>query len=154
MTLPMPETVVITDTSCLIVLSKLEMLDVLNKLYSNVVVTEEIASEFGEPLPEWIRIMAISNKKYQLLLEAMLDRGESSAIALAIDLPDVLLIIDDLKGRKEALRLGLKITGTLGVLFRAKQRGFIKELEPVIDKMEEQGFRISPKIREEILKAE
>ena len=154
MTLQMPETVVITDTSCLIVLSKLGILSVLNKLYSNVVITEDIANEFGEPLPEWVRIKAVPNKKYQLLLEAILDRGESSAIALAIDLPNVLLIIDDLKGRKEALRLGLKITGTLGVLFRAKQRGFIKELELVIGKLEEQGFRISSKVREEILKAE
>ena len=150
----MPETVVITDTSCLIVLSKLDMLDILNKLYSNIVVTEDIADEFGELLPEWIEVKSIPNKKYQLLLEAILDRGESSAIALAIDLPNVLLIIDDLKGRKEALRLGLKITGTLGVLFKAKQRGLIKELEPIIDKLEEQGFRISSKIREEILKAE
>ena len=112
MTLPMPETIVITDTSCLIVLSKLGMLDILTKLYSNVVITEDIANEFGEPLPGWIKIKSIPNKKYQFLLEAILDKGESSAIALAIDLPDVLLIIDDLKGRKEALRLGLRITGT------------------------------------------
>lgn len=111
----MPERVVIADTSCLIVLSKLEILDILNKSYSTIVVTEDIAAEFGEPLPEWIQIEEVPNKNYQLLLEATLDRGESSAIALAMELSDTLLIIDDLKGRKEALRLGLKITGTLGV---------------------------------------
>jgi predicted nucleic acid-binding protein len=148
----MPDILVITDTSCLIVLSKLNMLNILNQLYSTIIITEEIAEEFGEPLPDWIQIKQVLNKKYQLLLEATLDRGESSAIALAIDLPDSLLIIDDLKGRKEALRLGLKITGTLGILYKAGQQGFIEELKPVVDKLEEQGFRISSVIKEEILK--
>lgn len=150
----MHDTIVITDTSCLIVLSKLGLLDILYKSYSNIVVTEEIAEEFGEALPEWIQVKDVPNKNYQLLLEATLDRGESSAIALAIDLPDSLLIIDDLKGRKEAVRLGLKITGTLGVLYKAKQRGFIEELRPVVDELEAKGFRVSAKVKEEIIKDE
>lgn len=147
----MRETVVITDTSCLIVLSRIGMLVVLRQLYSNIVVTKEIADEFGEPLPDWIEVKQVPNKKYQLLLEATLDKGESSAIALAIDLPDSLLIVDDLKGRKEARRLGLKITGTLGVLYSAKQHGFINELEAVVRKLEEHGFRLSSEIKKAIL---
>ncbi len=65
---------------------------------------------------------------------------------------EVLLILDDLKGRKEAERLGFKITGTLGVLFKAKKLGYIAELKPYIEKLKDVGFRISPKIEEEILR--
>jgi predicted nucleic acid-binding protein len=59
--------------------------------------------------------------------------------------------MDDLKGRKEAKRLGFKITGTLGVLFNAKQKGFIPALKPCIDKLQTIDFRISPLVIKELL---
>lgn len=149
--MPMPEIVVITDTSCLIALTKLGAIDILHKLYSEVIVTEEIAKEFGDPLPEWIQIKPVPNEKYQQLLEATLDKGESSAIALAIDLQEVLLIIDEIKGRREAKRLGLKITGTLGILLKAKEFGFIKEIKESLNQLETKGFRISPEVKNDIL---
>ncbi|MDR0814598.1 MAG: DUF3368 domain-containing protein [Bacteroidales bacterium] len=147
----MPNIAVKTDTSCLIALTKTDAIDLLRQLYDEVVVTEDILEEFGEPLPEWIKIKPVTNKNYQLLLEATLDRGESSAIALSIELGNVLLIIDDLKGRKEAKRLGLKITGTLGLLFNAKQKGLIPALKPYLDKLQSVDFRISSVIVNELL---
>ncbi|MDR3251025.1 MAG: DUF3368 domain-containing protein [Tannerella sp.] len=147
----MPEVVVITDTSCLIALTKINALGLLRQLYHRVVITEDICIEFGEPLPDWIEIKAVTNKKYQQLIERILDKGESSAIALSMELGDVLLIIDDLKARKEAKRLGLKITGTLGLLFAAKQKGFIPVLKPYFDKLQSFDFRISPLIVRELL---
>jgi predicted nucleic acid-binding protein len=98
----MREIAVITDTSCLIALTKVDALDLLRQLYARVVITEDIYAEFGEPLPNWIDIMTVADKKYQQLIEKILDKGESSAIALAMELGDVLLIIDDLKARKTA----------------------------------------------------
>lgn len=148
----MPDTIVISDTSCLIVLSKLEILSLLKSLYQRIVVTNEIVHEFGEPLPDWIEVQEVKNKEYQHVLEQYLDRGEASAIALASQFNDVLLILDDLKGRKEALRLGYKITGTLGVLVRAKNESEIKMIKPYLLKFQEVGFRISEKIVEEILR--
>jgi predicted nucleic acid-binding protein len=65
---------------------------------------------------------------------------------------DVLLILDDLKGRKEAEKLGFRITGTLGILFKAKKVGLITELKSLIEKLKVVGFRLSPKIEEEILR--
>ncbi|OAV65054.1 hypothetical protein Barb6_03004 [Bacteroidales bacterium Barb6] len=147
----MPDTVVIPDTSCLIALTKTDTLLLLHRLYHTVIITGEIAAEFGDSLPEWIEIKQVGNKKYLQLLEATLDKGEASAIALAIELENALPVIDDLKGRKEAKRLGLKITGTLGVLFRAKQKGFIPALKPCLDKLQAVNFRISPQIVEELL---
>ena len=147
----MLETVVITDTSCLIALTKTEALGILPQMYHRVIITEDIRDEFGEPLPAWVEIMPVSDKKYQQLLEGTLDRGESSALALAVTLKNVLLILDDLKARKEAKRLGFRVTGTLGVLFSAKQKGFIPALKPYIDKLQAVDFRISPHIVKELL---
>ncbi|GHT30155.1 hypothetical protein AGMMS49574_09000 [Bacteroidia bacterium] len=56
-----------------------------------------------------------------------------------------------MKGRKEAKRLGFKITGTLGVLFAAKQRGLIPALKPYTERLQAADFRISPSIVEELL---
>ena len=148
----MRETIVVADTSCLIALSKIEAIDLLEKLYKEVYITEEIAKEFGDTLPPWIKIERVKNQKYQQLLNLYLDSGESSAIAYALDLENVLLILDDLKGRKEAARLGLTFTGTLGVLFKAKKTGNIKELKPFLENLKTVGFRISPNIEEEILR--
>lgn len=79
------------------------------------------------------------------------DKGEASAIALAFELPNPMLILDDLKGRKLAAQLNLKFTGTLGVLILAKQQGNIKELKPYFDKILASDFRISYALLQNIL---
>jgi predicted nucleic acid-binding protein len=132
-------------------INKKGALDLLRQLYAEVIVTEDIYAEFGEPLPEWISIRTVINKKYQQLLELNLDKGESSAIALAMEIKDALLIIDDLKARKEAKRLGFPVTGTLGVLYAARQQGLISALKPHIDALQSVGFRVAPDIIKELL---
>ncbi len=148
----MPDIVVIADTSCLIALSKIEAIELLKELYEEIYITEEIAVEFGEVIPEWINVENVKNKKYQQLLDLYLDLGEASAIALALEKADVLLILDDLKGRKEAEKLGFRITGTLGVLFKAKKIGLITELKSYVEKLKAVGFRLSPTIEEDLLR--
>ncbi len=85
-------------------------------------------------------------------MNILLNLGESSAVALAYEKENALLILDDLKGRKEAEKLGLSFTGTLGILYRAKKEGYIKMIKPYIDKLKTAEFRISKNIEEEILK--
>ena len=116
---------IISDTSCLILLDKIGELSILNKLFGNITTTSEVAEEFGQPLPPWFEIKEPSDKNYQAIIEASVDKGEASAIALAIELDDCLLIIDDLKGRKFAHQLGLTIIGTIGVILDAKLAGII-----------------------------
>ena len=99
----MPDRVVIADTSCLISLTRIDQLELLNSLYKEVSITKEIALEFGEPLPHWVKVVAVKDAHYLKLLQNQLDLGEASALALALELGDVLLILDDLKGRKEAM---------------------------------------------------
>ena len=119
--------VIISDTSTLIILQKIEQLELLNKLYGEVITTPEVAKEFGEVLPNWIKIQNVSNINYKKLLETMIDKGEAIAIALASDYNDVLLLLDDLKARKLAERLNFKFTGTLGIIHKAKQLNLIKD---------------------------
>jgi predicted nucleic acid-binding protein len=149
----MLDTIVIADTSCLIALAKIDALHLLRTLYSEVFITKEVVDEFGEVLPEWIQVQKVTNLNYQNILSIFLDPGEASAIALAFQYNDVTLILDDLKARKEAKRLGFKISGTLGVLSKAKSLNQIKEIKPFIDSLISSGFRISPSIVNDILRS-
>lgn len=144
--------IVISDTSTLILFHKIDEFDLLQKVYQEVITTPEIAKEFGESLPDWIKIQTVSDKKYQDFLETQVDYGEASAIALATEYEDVLLLLDDLKARKLALRLKFKITGTLGIIHKAKQMSIIEKVKPLIDKLLLTDFRVADNIIEEILK--
>ena len=143
--------IIISDTSILIIFHKIKELDILRKVYGTVITTPEIAEEFGEKLPEWIKIQSVSDKKYQELIETQVDLGEASVIALAKEYDDALLLLDDLKARKLAARLNLKITGTFGIIHKAKQMEIISKVKPLINKLLETDFRISDKIITEIL---
>lgn len=147
----MPD-IVIADTSFLIAIDRMELFGEIQALYKNIFITRKIAEEFQLDLPNWILIEEPRNIEIQTVLSLTLDTGEASAIALAYNYKDVILIIDDLKARKEALALGFKITGTLGVLFKLKEEGLIASLKQKILQLTEIGFRISPKIVEEVLK--
>ena len=88
--------IVISDTSTLILFQKIDEFNLLKSVYRELITTPEIAEEFGEKLPEWIKIQPVSDKKYQVFLETQVDYGEASAIALASEYEDVLLLLDDL----------------------------------------------------------
>jgi len=142
---------IISDASCLTLLEKINQLNILNKLFGKIITTKEVANEFGLPLPSWIAIQQATNKNYQSIIEASLDKGEASAIALAIEIDNCLLIIDDLKGRKFAHQLGLKITGTVGVIVDAKLSGIIPSVKPILALIRQTNFRITERLEKIIL---
>lgn len=143
--------IIISDTSTLILFKKIEQIDLLEKVYDNLVTTPEVAAEFGDNMPEWVKIQEVGDHKYQLFLETQIDKGEASAIALAMESDNTLLLLDDLKARKLAAMLKLKFTDTLGIINKAKQLGHIDKVKPLIDKILETNFRISQRIINEIL---
>ena len=148
----MPKTIVIADTSCLILLEKLQMLDVLPQLFGEITITRIVANEFGKDIPKWINIVDPKVNTGVLILESSLDPGEASSIALALEYPESLLIIDDLKGRRMASRLGIHITGIFGIFIVAKNEGVIPMIKPVLEKIRKTNFRFSKKIEIEILR--
>ncbi len=143
--------IVISDTSTLILFHKIDEFNLLQKVYLELITTPQIAEEFGEKLPDWIKIQSVSDKKYQNFLETQVDYGEASALALATEFDDVLLLLDDLKARKLATLLNFKITGALGVIQKAKQMAIIDKVKPLIDKLLLTDFRIADNIIEEFL---
>lgn len=148
----MPETV-IADASCLIVLTKIGELAVLQRLYGTIVTTPVVAAEYGKPLPEWVRLESARNSQRQQELATLVDAGESSALALALEKPDSTVILDDYKARQLGDRLGVRFTGTLGVLTRATLAGALPALRPVLRRMRETDFRLSQSLEDQALEA-
>ena len=144
--------IVVADTSCFILLDKIDQLDLLQKIFGSVSTTKEIAIEFNRLLPSWVHIQAVKNDRYRQLLEIEVDRGEASAIALALEEENSLLILDDAKARKLASSLNLNFTGTLGLFLKAKQLGIVSDIKPLLEKIQKTNFRFSESILKDILK--
>ena len=143
--------VVIADTSCLILLTNLDKLDILSKVYGEVWITEAVRAEYGLSLPLFV---SLHNPTDQLTLNALLrslDAGEASSIALAIENPGCKIIIDEKKGRRVALSMGLNLTGTLGVLTAAAKINLLKIDAQVVEMLELLGFHLSTELKNEFL---
>lgn len=142
--------IVISDTSCLIAFERIDRLDILPGIYGTIYVPPAVDAEFGKQF-EWLRVEQLASLGLSRLLNATLGKGESEAIALAVQL-ESLLLTDDKQARATAEQLGLHVKGVIGVLIAAKQSGFIAEIKPLIDGLEANGFRISRALREEALR--
>jgi predicted nucleic acid-binding protein len=142
---------IIVDTSCLIILTKINELNILKLLYSKVIITSEIANEFGSELPDWITVYPIDRNNIKLLFESKIDRGEASAIRLALTMPNSTIIMDDLKGRTFAKQFKLNVTGTIGVIIAARNKNIILSIKPILNKIKATNFFISKEIEEEAL---
>lgn len=144
----MHKTIIIADASCLIALTKINALWILENVYQKVYITQTILNEYELPIPDLIEVKEVNDTNLLRVLNGYLDPGEASAIALGIENPDSILILDDLKGRKEAKKLKLRFTGTLGVLIKAKKEKHITDVLFYFDLLRESGFRISDNIIE------
>lgn len=157
--------IVVSDTSPLSGLAIAGYLSLLQQLYRQVVIPAAVAEELkrggqedariSQTLSlEWIEIQQASDRALVETLQTdhNLDRGEAEAIALALELSADELLIDERLGRREAIRLGLSITGLLGVLLVAKRQGLLAAVRPVLDVLiAEAGFRVSNRLYIEVL---
>jgi len=130
---------IISDTSCLIILSKINKLSILNEIFKKIVIPKGVYEEYQEKLPEFIQIIHVKNEKLIKLASAFLDKGEAE-VALEHDAQGV--ILDDKKGRKTAVKLGLKVIGTLGIIDLAQQKGIIEDKSLIIEEIKKKGFYI------------
>jgi predicted nucleic acid-binding protein len=142
---------VISNTSCLIALSNIGRIEILHKLYGTVTITPEVRAEFGDALPDWFSIAAVADPLKIKLIQSTLDLGESSSIALAMESENSLLILDDKKARRFAKSMDLSLTGTLGVIVKAKQAGLIEEnIATILEEFRRYGFHIQSEIEDEL----
>jgi len=142
----------ILDTSCIILLNKIDELLIIKKLFETVLSSKEVAHEFKKPMPSWIKIKNPQNKNYQKLLAVEADIGEASVVALALETKHSILVLDDLKARKLAGKLSLDYTGTFGLLLAAKKYRLMDAVKPFLDKINKTNFRFSKSVIEIILK--
>lgn len=143
--------VVIADTTCFILLSKINRLSLLQQLFKSITTTNIIAKEFGKPLPDWVIIEEINDPHYLDILKLEVDEGEASAITLSYEFDKSLLILDDLKARKVAKKLNLNFTGTLGIILKAKEVGLLNAIKPILEEIQLTNFRLSDEIFYKIL---
>ncbi|MCC6452575.1 MAG: DUF3368 domain-containing protein [Acidobacteria bacterium] len=143
--------VVIADASCLILLTNLDKLNLLAELYGEVWITQAVKAEYRLPLPSFISVNDPTDLSTLRFLLRSLDPGEASSIALAIENPGCRIIIDEKKGRRVALSMGLALTGTLGVLREAAKINLLKIDSRVVANLESLGFRISAELKNEFL---
>jgi predicted nucleic acid-binding protein len=157
--------IVISDTSAITNLAAIQHLSLLPQLYAQIIIPKAVYHELADinpPVPgtvevrsaPWLQVKSVVNRTVveQLQNEASLDLGESEAIALAIELKAELLLIDERRGRAKANRLGLRITGLLGILVEAKHQNLVTAVKPLMDALiATSEFRISSALYNQIL---
>ena len=100
----------------------------------------------------WIVARPIRDNATIRLLTASLDPGEAEAIALAVEMKADWILLDETEGRRAASRAGLQVTGILGILLRAKQRGEIPLLKPELEALRTRArFFIGTRFERELL---
>lgn len=152
---------IVSNTTPIISLLKIGKLPILKDLYKEIFIPQEVFNEieagrnkeFYEDLSslDWVKIENIQNKK-SLAFFLDLDKGEAEAIVLATEIEAELIILDETLGRFHAKHAGLKVTGTVGILLKAKQLGYITELKPLLLELRAKNVWLSDSFIEQILK--
>lgn len=152
----------VSNSTPLIALSKIGKFGLLSEYFSEIIIPEAVYQEVvvaGKDLfgarevadPALVTVRKVQNHLAVRALEAFLDKGEAEAIILAKELNSRMLLLDDAEGRKIALSMGIKITGTVGILLLAARDNKI-EFKSTLDHLLAVGFRLSDREYQRILK--
>jgi len=156
----------VSDTSPVLNLAIINRLDLLREQFGEIwlqpTVIEELRLE--EELPGsravrgareagWLRVGEVKDQPLLQVLQRDLDRGEAEAIALALQMKAEWILLDERDARKVAKSLGLRVTGLLGILLRARRQGKLLSLQKVMEELRENaGFRIGAELVADLLK--
>lgn len=154
--------IVVADTSVLLNLCRIGQVELLVRLFHEVIVPETVAEEFGRLahatprfqgliLPEWVGCRSEAAAVPEVRT-ANLDPGETAAIELALAIHADALLVDERRGQAVAKRLGVRTIGVLGILLQAKRSGLVPRLGPLLDALESEAqFWISAELRQRVL---
>ena len=152
---------IIVNSTPIIVLCSIGRLDILKKLYHHISIPtavfqevtaiEDSASMQIRTEQNWIHVKQIQDYSEKKMYKAKLHAGEVEVMILAQQENADLVIIDDNAAKKTAKYLGLKVTGTLGVLLKAKKQGIIEQIQPLLIEMKQHGFYIDSALENTVL---
>ena len=154
---------VISNTSPLLYLFRIGKIHLLEKIYGEVVVPYQVNQELEEGAKQgnlvprlmdykWLRLESVRIPEF-LLLVPDLGIGEAATIALGMENPsDVLLVIDDMLGRRIAGLHNLRVTGLAGILMKSKSLGLIPSLEDCLGELRRKGFYLKQQVIDDMLK--
>ena len=153
---------IICNTSPIQYLYQLGLLHLLPSLADRITIPTAVAEELDEgrrlgvSLPDvgtlaWVTIRSPRSTPV-LRLVTDLGPGETEVLALALETEDPIVILDDALARRAAEFLGLRLTGTLGVLLDAKRKGAIPQVAPVLSELHALNFRVAAQTRTAVLK--
>jgi uncharacterized protein len=156
----MPE--VVADTSPLQYLHQMQVLDLLPRLYGRLIVPTAVKQELergvleGYDVPQvdslpWVEVRKPADTGLHFA-ETELGRGEQEVLMLCVASPGSLAILDDALARHYARLLGVTITGTLGILLKAKQAGLVPAVRPLVGQLPALGFYLDAATRQAVLK--
>lgn len=157
-----PQRTVIVNATPIISLVLIGQLELLRLLYGKILIPPAVQTEVLTggvknigvvelQKSNWIQFVPLQDPRRADLLSD-LDRGEAEVIALAQELNADLIIIDERLARRHAKRLGLTLTGTLGVLLRAKEKGFVPAVKPLVYSLQQNGIWLGEAVVAEVLK--
>ena len=144
---------VVCDSSTLIHLAAIGRLSLLQEFFEKLTVPEavwrEVVERGGERIgvteveaavrAGWLHVHPVEASLLVRSLKQDLDDGEAEVIALALELEAELVLLDESEARRKAEAFGLKKTGILGILMRAKVEGKISALRPELDRLRTEG---------------
>ncbi len=157
--------VIVSDTSPIRYLVMIGEAGLLQLLYGRVFIPQAVALELRakhtpeqvrqwmDLPPEWLEIIPTNPVPDDVVVAPGLDPGELHVILLAMRLQADLILMDERAGVHESRILGLTVTGTLGVLARSAERGWL-DLKPALDKLQRTNFRVHPQIIHDLLQAD
>ena len=158
--MPDVQRIVISNTTPIITLALIQKLVLYKELYGEVLIPPTVKAELlagGSRAgaseiqnARYIRTAPLLDPRRADLLSD-LDRGEAEVIALAMEHNADLVIIDERLARRHAQRVGLYVTGVLGVLLRAKKQALVDEIHPLIHQLRQSGIRFSDALIKQVL---
>ena len=149
---------IIVNSTPLIALAKANKLEILKEMYEHIIIPEavyrevtekdDVAAQRIEAAREWIEVRKVDSNLDRRMYKAKLHDGEVEVMLLAQEIGADAVVIDDGAARKTAEYLELPLTGTLGVMIKAKQRGLLEAVMPVVQQMEQNGIFFSRELKE------
>ncbi|QTA78352.1 DUF3368 [Desulfonema limicola] len=156
--------IIVSNTTPLIGMASIGRFDLLHQIFGKIYIAQAVYEEtfvsiiktdrirYEVPYADWIETVKVNDSMAVNRMLENLDLGEAETIVLASEIKADWVLMDEKKGRRKLKELGFNKIGTLGILIKAKQEGFLSVIRPDIERLCNQGFSISKTVVKTVLK--